>query len=77
MFMAIFGGVSMKSMMLWGFNQTISPVLLASPLFILAGTIMSESGIAEKLLDFIDIFIGRVKGGLGSESPRAKSCCSF
>lgn len=72
MFMAIFGEVSMKSMMLWGFNQMISPVLLASPLFILAGTIMSESGIAEKLLDFVDLFIGRIKGGLGVVS--AVSC---
>ncbi|MBA1335743.1 MAG: TRAP-type C4-dicarboxylate transport system, large permease component [Firmicutes bacterium] len=65
LFMSIFGGVSMKSMMLWGFNQMISPVLLASPLFILAGTLMGESGIAKRLLDFVDSFVGRIKGGLG------------
>jgi tripartite ATP-independent transporter DctM subunit len=64
-FMVIFGEVSMKSMMLWGFNQIISPVLLASPLFILAGTLMGESGIAERLLDFADIFVGKIKGGIG------------
>jgi len=64
-FMAIFGGVSMKSMILWGFNQTISLILLASPLFILAGTLIGGSGIAKHLLNFIDIFIGRVKGGIG------------
>lgn len=65
LFMSIFGGVSMKSMMLWGFNQMINPVLLASPLFILAGALMGGSGIAKRLLDFVDAFVGRIKGGLG------------
>ena len=65
LFMSIFGDVSMKSMMLWGFNQMISPILLASPLFILAGTLMGGSGIASRLLDFVDSFVGRIKGGLG------------
>ncbi len=65
LFMSIFGGVSMKSMMLWGFSQIISPVLLASPLFILAGSLMGDGGIAERLLDFVDSFVGRIKGGLG------------
>ncbi len=65
LFMAIFADVSMKSMMLWGFNQAISPVLLASPLFILAGLIMAQSGIARHLLNFADVFVGRIKGGLG------------
>lgn len=64
-FMAIFGGASMKSMMLWGFHQMISPVLLASPLFILAGTLMGGSGIARHLLNFADVFVGRIKGGIG------------
>ncbi|WHH60458.1 TRAP transporter large permease [Petroclostridium sp. X23] len=65
LFMYMFGGISMKSMMLWVFSQSISPVLLASPMFILAGSYMGGSGIATKLLDFVDSFIGRVKGGLG------------
>lgn len=55
----------MKSMMLWGFNSMISPILLASPLFILAGTLMGGSGIAERLLNFADIFVGKIKGGIG------------
>ncbi|MCG8483356.1 MAG: TRAP transporter large permease subunit, partial [Clostridia bacterium] len=65
LFMAIFGDVSMKSMMLWGFNQTISPVLLASPLFVLAGIIMGGSGIAKRLLNLSDMLVGRIKGGTG------------
>lgn len=65
MFMAIFGDVSMKSMMLWAYSQSIGTVLLASPLFILAGTFMGGSGVAKRLLDLCDAFIGRIKGGLG------------
>lgn len=65
LFMVVFGDVSMQSMMLWTFNQTISPVLLASPLFILAGVVMGGNGIAKHLLNFADVFIGRLKGGIG------------
>lgn len=65
-FMALVGGASMKSMMLWGFNQTIGLVLLGSPLFILAGMLIGASGIARYLLDFVDIFVGRIKGGIGA-----------
>lgn len=65
LFLSIFGGVSMKSMFLWGTNQLISSVLLASPLFILAGSYMGSSGIANRLLDLADSFVGRIRGGLG------------
>lgn len=65
MFMAFAGGVLMKSMLLWDYTQIISTTLLASPLFILAGTYMGGSGIATKLLDFVDSFVGRIRGGLG------------
>ena len=65
LFLSVFGGVAMKSMFLWGTNQLISSVLLASPLFILAGSYMGSSGIANKLLDLADAFVGRIKGGLG------------
>lgn len=67
-FMALFGDVHMKSLMLWAYSQMISPVLLASPLFILAGTFMGGSGVARRLLDLCDAFIGRIKGGLGMVS---------
>ncbi|EEA93248.1 TRAP transporter, DctM subunit [Pseudovibrio denitrificans] len=59
------GDVIMKGNMLWGFQQLGNPVLLAIPLFVLAGTIMSVSGIAASLLNFVNIFIGHLRGGLG------------
>ena len=55
----------MKGNMLWGFQQLGNPVLLAIPLFVLAGTIMSVSGIAASLLRFVNIFVGHLRGGLG------------
>ena len=65
MVMTLIGGATMKGTMLWGFSQLGNPVLLAIPLFVFAGTIMSESGIANSLLRFVNIFVGRVRGGLG------------
>jgi tripartite ATP-independent transporter DctM subunit len=65
MVMYFVGDVTMKGMMLWGSQQLGNPVLLAIPLFVLAGTIMSESGIAAALLRFVNDFVGHVRGGLG------------
>jgi C4-dicarboxylate transporter, DctM subunit len=65
LFMSLFTQVSMKGLLLWGFNQIINPILLTIPLFVLAGGVMSESGIADYLLKFVNSFVGRIKGGLG------------
>ena len=65
MVMYFIGGATMKGNMLWGFQQLSNPVLLAIPLFVPAGTIMSQSGIAASLLRFVNAFVGHVRGGLG------------
>lgn len=39
--------------------------LLAIPLFILAGQIMSHGGIARRIVDLVLVFFGRIRGGLG------------
>lgn len=65
MVMTIVGESRMNGMMMWGFSQLTNPILLAIPLFVLAGTLMSASGIAASLLRFVNIFVGRVRGGLG------------
>ena len=38
--------------------------LLAVPLFILAGNIMNNGGIARRLIAFSEIFVGNIKGSL-------------
>lgn len=65
MVMYFIGDVTMRGNMLWGMQQLGNPILLAIPLFVLAGTIMSESGIAASLLRFVNAFVGHVRGGLG------------
>jgi len=65
MIMYLFGGAMMKGTMLWGFTQLANPVLLCIPLFVFAGSLMSESGIAASLLNFVNLFVGRIRGGLG------------
>lgn len=64
-FMVMFAGIPINSLMLWGFNQMIGPVLLAGPLFILVGSLIAESGIATRLLKAINLFIGKIKGAIG------------
>jgi len=49
-----------------GFNTASGFALLALPLFVLAGTLMAVGGISERLLDFVNSFVGRIKGGLGA-----------
>lgn len=39
--------------------------LMAVPFFMLAGEIMSRGGLSKQIVDFANILVGRVKGGLG------------
>ncbi len=48
-----------------GFAKLNSTTILAILFFIMVGGVMSTGGIARRLLDFADAFVGRVKGGLG------------
>ena len=58
-----FGGASF--LVSAGFSQVSSVVLLAIPLYIIAGTIMSRGGIAGRLIDLAESIVGRFQGGLG------------
>ena len=46
------------------FSAMNSYVFLALPLFLLAGDIMNKVGLTEKIVDFSNIFFGRLRGGL-------------
>ena len=65
MVMHFCGDITMKGALMYGLQQISSPVLLSIPMFVFAGQLMGESGIAKWLLDFVNIFVGRIKGGLG------------
>lgn len=48
------------------FNSLNSFPLLTVPMFIFAGTIMAQGGVANRLMDFAQTTVGRGKGGLGA-----------
>ncbi len=50
----------------FGYQTTSSFALLALPLFVMAGALMAEGGISDRLLAFVNAFVGRLKGGLGA-----------
>ena len=48
-----------------GFSNLNSLVLLAIPMFIIAGGVIEKGKIGDALVGFIDMFVGHVRGGLG------------
>jgi tripartite ATP-independent transporter DctM subunit len=42
-----------------------SVTLMALPFFVLAGELMNRGGLTRRIIEFCDIFVGRIKGGLG------------
>ncbi|MFA0889605.1 MAG: TRAP transporter large permease [Synergistales bacterium] len=64
-YMLFAGGYSPSFLLPYGFSKMSTIVLLAIPLFIMAGGIMERGKIGDKLVDLIDLFVGSVKGGLG------------
>lgn len=63
-YILIRGDVSLRlvaSQMVGGVN---SDTLIAIPFFILAGNLMSSTGITRKLTDFADFFVGKYRAGL-------------
>jgi C4-dicarboxylate transporter DctM subunit len=48
------------------FNTLNSFTFLTIPLFVFAGSIMAEGGVAKSLMDLASVTIGRGRGGLGS-----------
>ncbi len=50
-FMVATCGIPIKSLFVWGYSQMISTSLMAVPMFIIAGNLIAESSIAEKLVD--------------------------
>ena len=58
------GGVSLIILPIKILGGVDSFVLLAIPLFILAGALMESGGISERIVDLAMAIVGRVRGGL-------------
>lgn len=64
-YLVFVGGYDPAFLMPYGFSKTNSILLLTIPLFILAGSVMDKGGIGKKLIDTVERFVGKIKGGLG------------
>lgn len=66
LFLFAFGDINSASFLIGaGFSKISSIIIVAIPLYILAGGLMSRGGIAGRLVDVADAALGRTKGGLG------------
>jgi tripartite ATP-independent transporter DctM subunit len=61
---AIWTGLPLEAIMLKTSDGMDDFPLLAIPFFILAGAIMAEGGMAERIIDLAKVFVGFIRGGL-------------
>ncbi|PID45123.1 MAG: C4-dicarboxylate ABC transporter permease [Proteobacteria bacterium] len=59
------GGYPASQLLPYGYQQMNSVPLIAIALFIAAGGIMERGKIGARLIDFVDVFVGHLHGGLG------------
>ena len=75
MLIAAFGGHDVSGFLPTGHWKLNTVILLAIPLFILAGNIMERGKIAAPLVDLLQLLVGRVRGGLSAAAVVA--CAVF
>lgn len=64
-FLVLTLGYDPSFLMTYGYDVTSAIVLLCVPLYVCVGSIMEKSEIGRSLVDFVNVFVGRIKGGLG------------
>ncbi|MDE2912797.1 MAG: TRAP transporter large permease [Paracoccaceae bacterium] len=72
-YLGYFADTEVSTFLAGGHWRMNSIVLLAIPLFILAGSIMNRGRIAEPLVDMAALFFGRIKGGLSASAVFASA----
>src|SRR4026209_2727268 len=63
-FAALWSNLPLEAVMLKTSDGMDDFALLAIPFFILAGGIMAEGGMAERLVNLAKVFVGFIRGGL-------------
>ena len=71
LFLAAMGGHEVSGYLPSGSTKLRSLVLMAIPLFMIAGTIMERGKIAAPLVSLAELFIGHLKGGLSAATVLA------
>ncbi len=65
----ILSGIYEPSFLLpYGYSKMSNVVILAIPLFIIAGGLINRSNIGDILVGLLELFVGRIKAGLGAIS---------
>ena len=59
-------GFNPNTLLASGYTQINSTILLAIPLFVLAGKVMEKGHIGDALIGLVERFVGRFKSGLGA-----------
>ncbi|MAC48146.1 TRAP transporter large permease [Oceanospirillum beijerinckii] len=65
-YLAYIYDANFNTLMLQGYRSIDSVILIALPLFVLTGYLMQSGGIAHRLVDFIEVLVGKRKGGMGA-----------
>ena len=65
LFLILAGGYTPDFLVPYAYSKTSSYVLLAIPLFIIAGGIIERSNLGTHLVNFVMLLVGRVKGSMG------------
>lgn len=60
------GGYDPSFLLPYGYSKMSTIVILAIPLFIIAGGLINRAHVGDKLVDMVEIFVGRIRGGLGA-----------
>lgn len=71
-YLTILYDVNLDTLMLQGFRAMNSVVLVALPLFILAGHLMKSGGLAKRIIDFVD-YKAKGRAGMGTSMVFASS----
>ena len=58
-------GYASSQLLPYSFSQLNNVALISIALFITAGGLMERGKIGEKMIDVVDVFVGKMKGGLG------------
>lgn len=64
-FLCSFYGIGIIGAIGAAFDRVNMFAIMALPLYILLGSLLNQGGLAEKLIDFVNVLLGKKKGGLG------------
>lgn len=65
-YFSIIYDANLNTLMLQGFRSIDSVVLIALPIFVITGYLMQSGGIAYRLIMFMEVLVGKRRGGMGT-----------